>query len=127
MAQRKVLIVDDDPMSRKLARDVLQANGYSTDEVSTGEDAIAATAAIKPDLIIMDIRLPGIDGLETTRRLKGDSATSNIPVIAVTSQAMTGDEERILAAGCQVYLPKPLRFRELVFTINSLLDDLEIT
>src|SRR5918992_5194937 len=112
MARKKILIVDDDPMSRKLARDVLQANGYDTEEVFNGEEAVTRAAQTRPELIVMDIRLPGIDGLEATRRLKGDAATAGIPIIAVTAHAMSGDEEKALAAGCQVYLTKPLRFRE---------------
>jgi two-component system cell cycle response regulator DivK len=110
-------------MSRKLARDVLQANGYDTEEVITGEEAVAKTAQIKPDLIVMDIRLPGIDGLEATRHLKSDNATAGIPVITVTAQAMPGDEEKILEAGCQAYLAKPLRFKEFVSLVKTLLGD----
>jgi two-component system cell cycle response regulator DivK len=125
MARKKVLIVDDDPMSRKLARDVLQANGYDTDEVSNGEEAVTRAGQTQPDLIVMDIRLTGIDGLEATRRLKGDTATAGIPVIAVTAHAMPGDEEKALAAGCQVYLPKPLSFRALVSVVKTLLGDPE--
>jgi two-component system cell cycle response regulator DivK len=123
MTGKKILIVDDDPMSRKLARDVLQANGYDTEEVITGEEAVAKTAQIKPDLIVMDIRLPGIDGLEATRHLKSGNATAGIPVITVTAQAMPGDEEKILEAGCQAYLAKPLRFKEFVSLVKTLLGD----
>jgi two-component system, cell cycle response regulator DivK len=123
MTGKKILIVDDDPMSRKLARDVLQANGYDTEEVITGEEAVAKTAQIKPNLIVMDIRLPGVDGLEATRHLKSDNATAGIPVITVTAQAMPGDEEKILEAGCQAYLAKPLRFKEFVSLVKTLLGD----
>jgi two-component system cell cycle response regulator DivK len=123
MTGKKILIVDDDPMSRKLARDVLQANGYDTEEVITGEEAVAKTAQIKPDQIVMDIRLPGIDGLEATRHLKSDNATAGVPVITVTAQAMPGDGEKILEAGCQAYLAKPLRFKEFVSLVKTLLGD----
>jgi CheY-like chemotaxis protein len=126
MARKKILIVDDDPMSRKLARDVLQANGYDTEEVFNGEEAVTRAAQTRPELIVMDIRLPGIDGLEATRRLKGDAATAGIPIIAVTAHAMSGDEEKALAAGCQVYLTKPLRFREFVSVVRTLLGDTAI-
>jgi CheY-like chemotaxis protein len=126
MARKKILIVDDDPMSRKLARDVLQANGYDTEEVFNGEEAVTRAAQTRPELIVMDIRLPGIDGLEATRRLKGDAATAGIPIIAVTAHAMSGDEEKALAAGCQVYLTKPLRFREFVSVMRTLLGDTAI-
>ncbi len=110
-------------MSRKLARDVLQAHGYETEEVTNGEEAVAKAIEIKPDLIVMDIRLPGIDGLEVTRRLKSDACTERIPIIAVTAHAMPGDEEQTLEAGCQAYLPKPIRFMEFVSTVHSILSD----
>ena len=110
-------------MSRKLARDVLQAHGYETEEVTNGEEAVAKAIEMKADLIVMDIRLPGIDGLEVTRRLKSDPCTERIPIIAVTAHAMPGDEKQTLEAGCQAYLPKPIRFMEFVSTVNSLLSD----
>ena len=110
-------------MSRKLARDVLQAHGYETEEVTNGEEAVAQAIKMMPDLIVMDIRLPGIDGLEATRRLKSDAATERIPIIAVTANAMPGDQEKTLEAGCLAYLPKPLRFMEFVDTVKELLGD----
>lgn len=118
---KKILIVEDDPVSLKLVRDVLQANGYETEEVTSGEGAVARAAHLKPDLIVMDIRLPGIDGLEATRRLKSDASTAAIPIVAVTAHAMPEDEARILEAGCQAYLPKPLRFAEFVSVVKGLL------
>ncbi len=121
MAKKKILCVEDDPVSRKLVRDVLQANGYETEEVTSGEEAVVKAAQIMPDLIVMDIRLPGIDGLEATRRLKSDPSTAGIPVVAVTAHAMPEDEARILAAGCQAYLAKPLRFAEFISVVRSLL------
>ncbi len=126
MAGKKILIVEDDPMSRKLARDVLQAHGYETEEVTNGEEAVAKAIETRPDLIVMDIQLPGIDGLEVTRRLKRDASTERIPIIAVTAHALPGDEEQTLEAGCQVYLPKPIRFMEFVSTVKSLLGDNQI-
>ncbi len=123
MSGKKILIVEDDPMSRKLARDVLQANGYETEEVTNGEEAVAKAIEMTPDLIVMDIQLPGIDGLEVTRRMKSDACTERIPIIAVTAHAMPGDEEQILEAGCQAYLPKPIRFMEFVSAVKSLLGD----
>ena len=121
MARKKILCVEDDTVSLKLVRDVLQANGYETEEVTSGEEALARAAELKPDLIVMDIRLPGIDGLEATRRLKREPSTAEIPVIAVTAHAMPEDEARILAAGCQAYLSKPLRFAEFVSVVKDLL------
>lgn len=118
---QKILIVEDDPISLKLIRDLLGASGYLTEEATTGQEAITKAQDSRPDLIVMDIRLPGIDGLEVTRRLKASRITQSIPIIAVTAHAMPGDQERILAAGCQVYLPKPLRFGEFVFVVKDLL------
>lgn len=122
---KKILVVEDDRVSLKLVRDVLQANGYETEEATNGEEAVAKAAELRPDLIVMDIRLPGIDGLEATRRLKSDPSTAAIPVVAVTAQAMPEDEARIMAAGCQAYLPKPLRFTEFVSVVEGLLSGTE--
>lgn len=108
-------------MSLKLARDVLQANGYETKEVTSGEEAVVNAVQSKPDLIVMDIRLPGIDGLEATRRLKSDPSTEGIPIIAVTAHAMPEDEARILEAGCEAYMAKPLRFSSLRSLVRDLL------
>ncbi len=127
MSGKKILIVEDDPMSLKLARDVLQANGYETEEVTTGEEAAVRAIETRPDLIVMDIQLPGIDGLEVTRRLRSDAGTAGIPIVAVTAHAMPGDEGKTLEAGCQVYLPKPIRFMEFVSIVKSLLGDTKIT
>ena len=126
MAAKRILIAEDDPVSLKLVRDVLQANGYETDEVTDGEEAVSRAAQLKPDLIVMDIRLPGIDGLGATRRLKSDSSTAGIPIIAVTAHAMPDDEARILAVGCKAYLPKPLRFAEFISVVKSLLSGTEV-
>ena len=113
-------------MSLKLVRDVLQANGYETKEVTSGEAAVVKAVQSKPDLIVMDIRLPGIDGLEATRRLKSDPVTAGIPIVAVTAHAMPEDEARILEAGCQAYLAKPLRFAEFVSVVKRLLSGTEV-
>ncbi|MCH8919749.1 MAG: response regulator [Chloroflexi bacterium] len=126
MAGKKILIAEDDPVSLKLVRDVLQANGYETKEVTSGEEAVVKAVQSKPDLIVMDIRLPGIDGLEATRRLKSDPSTEEIPIIAVTAHAMPEDEARILEAGCQAYLSKPLRFAEFISVVNGLLSGTEV-
>ena len=121
MARKRILCVEDDAVSLKLVRDVLQANGYETEEVTSGEEALATAGRIKPDLIVMDIRLPGIDGLEATRRLKSHPDTAGIPVLAVTAHATPEGEARILAAGFQAYLAKPLRFAEFISVVRSLL------
>jgi CheY-like chemotaxis protein len=118
---KRILIVEDDPLSRKLARDALAAHGYEIEEVANGADALSAAAASAPDLVVMDISLPGIDGLETTRRLKALPGGRDIPVLAVTAHAMRGDEERALAEGCAAYMTKPLKFAEFVREVGRLL------
>ena len=117
----RVLIVEDDRVSQKMARDALRAAGYETDEVDTGELALQKVAEGTPDLIVMDVRLPGIDGLETTRRLKADPMTAAIPIVAVTAHAMPEDESMIREAGCDAYMPKPLRFSALLRVVRDLL------
>jgi CheY-like chemotaxis protein len=122
MKKRNVLIVDDNPMNMKLVRVLLAGEGY---EVRTAADALEALDILKewrPLLILMDIQLPGIDGLELTRRLKADSATDRIIIIGLTAYAMKGDEERILAAGCDAYIAKPIDTRTLPGVIATLIE-----
>ncbi len=109
-----ILIVEDDPKSLVLIRDLLQVSGYSTIEATDGQQGVELAKASKPDLILMDVQMPVMDGLEATRILKADATTSNIPVLALTSYAMKGDEERILEAGCDGYLAKPYNIQELL-------------
>ncbi len=116
-----VLIVEDDRISQKMVRDALRAAGYETEEVDSGERALQKVAEKTPDLIVMDIRLPGIDGLETTRRLKADPGTAAIPIVAVTAHVMPEDESLIRDAGCDAYMPKPLRFSALLGLVRDLL------
>jgi two-component system cell cycle response regulator DivK len=115
-----VLIVEDDPLTLKLTRDVLEAAGFETREIAEGSAAIDAAVAMAAGLIVMDIGLPGIDGVEATRRLKADPRTAGIPVVAVTAYVMPGDEERMRSAGCNAFLTKPLRFRDLVSVAEGL-------
>lgn len=121
MTQKRILLVEDDPLSLKLMRDVLRAHGYDTEEVSNGLEVMERAIACSPDLVVMDIGLPGVDGCEATRQIKAGPETSGIPVVVVTAFAMQGDEERMRAAGCDAYLAKPLRFSELVEVVNGLL------
>ncbi len=109
----RILVVDDNPANSKLARVVLVAAGHDVVTAADAEEALAALAGPRPDLILMDLQLPGMDGLELTRRLKDDPATASIPVVALTAYAMRGDEERALAAGCTGYLTKPIDTRAL--------------
>jgi len=108
-----ILIVDDNPTNIKLLEFILQQRGYEVRVAGTAEEALSSIADRKPRLILMDIQLPGIDGLTLTRHLKADPATKDIAIVAATAYAMKGDEERALAAGCDGYLTKPLDTRKL--------------
>ena len=112
MADELVLIVDDNEMNVKLARDVLRFNGFRTVEAGTGEEGVALAGEHLPDLILMDIRLPDMDGTAAARALKEDERTASIPVVALTSFAMKGDRERFLAEGFDGYLEKPISVKD---------------
>jgi len=119
MAGERVLIVEDNEKNTKLFRDVLQATGYSTLEAATGEDAIELAVAHAPALVMMDVQLPGIDGVETLARLRGDKRTASIPVLALTAQAMRGDRERLLEVGFDGYLAKPVDVIDLIQAVQE--------
>jgi two-component system cell cycle response regulator DivK len=104
---RLVLVVEDQEDNRQILRDLLNNADYEMTEAETGEEAIAAVARQRPGLILMDIQLPGMDGYEATRRIKADPALSSIPIIAVTSYALSGDEDKCREAGCDGYVSKP--------------------
>ena len=109
-----VLIVEDNELNLKLLKDILDYHGYATLTTGLGEAAVELARRHRPDLILMDIQLPDISGMEATRRLKADEQTRAIPVIAVTAFAMSGDEARILASGCDVYVAKPFDLVEFL-------------
>ena len=113
MHREPILIVDDNPMNLKLIRMLLAGGGYEVQTAADGETAEALLRTWRPSLILMDIQLPGIDGLELTRRLKNDPVTRGIVILALTAFAMKGDEERALAAGCDGYIAKPIDTRAL--------------
>ena len=117
MAGGGILIVEDNEKNMKLFRDVLQATGYSTLEATTGEDAVELAVSHIPELVLMDVQLPGIDGVEALARLRRDERTESIPVLALTAQAMDGDRERFLAAGFDGYVSKPVDVAELLRTV----------
>jgi two-component system cell cycle response regulator DivK len=114
-----VLIVEDTPANMKLAVFLLQTAGHTVISTTDAEAALTLARDEKPDLILMDIQLPGMDGLEATVLLKRDDATSAIPVIALTALAMKGDEERIRAAGCDGYIAKPIRYKDFLETVAA--------
>jgi two-component system cell cycle response regulator DivK len=115
----KVLIVEDNPTNMRLAILLLQSAGHAVLSASDAEAGLALARAEQPALILMDIQLPGMDGLQATALLKGDDATRTIPVIALTALAMKGDEERIRAAGCDAYIAKPMHYQQFLETIAA--------
>lgn len=117
MAGERVLLVEDNEKNLKLLRDVLRATGYATLEASTGEEAVELAVRGSPALVVMDVQLPGIDGVEALSRLRSDQRTASIPVLALTAQAMHGDRERFLTAGFDGYLSKPVDVVELLRTV----------
>ena len=112
-----VLIVEDNPANMTLAVFLLESAGHRVLTAKDAEAGLALARSSHPDLILMDIQLPGMDGLAATTQLKADSATRAIPVIALTALAMKGDEERIRAAGCDGYIGKPMRYKEFLATV----------
>jgi len=118
MAGEQILVVEDNEKNMKLFRDVLQASGYQTLEATTGGRALTLAAEHGPAVVLMDIQLPDMDGLETLRRLRSDARTATIPVLAVTAQAMRGDRERFIAAGFDAYLSKPVDVDELLDAVR---------
>ena len=113
MAGDRILIVDDNPTNQKLAAYLMAKHGYDVATATDAETALAAIEEARPRLILMDLQLPGIDGLELTRRLKSNAETRGIIVVAVTAYAMKGDRDRALAAGCDDYVTKPIDTRAL--------------
>lgn len=122
MERPVVLIAEDNETNMKLFRDVLEAKGYQPLEAETGERALELVAEHVPDLVLMDIQLPGIDGIEALRRLRADERTASVPVLALTAQAMRGDRERFLAAGFDGYISKPIDIVEFVSTVRRYCD-----
>jgi two-component system, cell cycle response regulator DivK len=118
---KRILVVEDQPDNRQIIRDMLADTGYEIAEAENGEEALAAIAKQRPDLILMDIQLPVMDGYAATRRIKTDPALKSIPVIAVTSYALSGEEKKAREAGCDDYVPKPYSPRQLLAKIRQYL------
>ena len=117
-----ILIVEDNEKNLKLVRDVLQVKGYATLEAGTGEDAIRLARERKPDLILMDIQLPGMSGIEALEILRADPATAALPVIAVTASDMQHDRKQITAAGFDAYVGKPINIKEFLDAVRGALE-----
>lgn len=120
---KRVLIVEDNELNMKLFHDLLEAHGYETVQTRNGLTALDLAREHHPDLILMDIQLPEVSGLEVTKWLKEDDELRSIPVIAVTAFAMKGDEERIRQGGCEAYLSKPISIARFIETVKTYLDD----
>jgi two-component system cell cycle response regulator DivK len=120
---KTVLIVEDNELNMKLFNDLLEANGYRTLQSRNGVAAVELARAHKPDLILMDIQLPEVSGLEVTTWLKKDEDLRSIPVIAITAFAMKGDEEKIRARGCEAYLSKPISVKTFLETVKNYAGD----
>jgi CheY-like chemotaxis protein len=123
MANELILLVEDNPKNLKLVRDTLQVKGYQTIEAETGEEGLRLANERQPALILMDIQLPGINGVEALQRLRADPVTQRTPVIAVTASVMPQDRTRIMAAGFDGFQEKPISVRELLATVRELLDE----
>jgi two-component system cell cycle response regulator DivK len=122
MSGELILIVEDQVLNRKLVRDVLQAKGYRTVETETGEEGVTLARELRPALILMDIQLPGINGIEALRRLRANPDTCAIPVLAVTASAMTQNRQEILAAGFDGYQAKPISIAGFLQAVRAALD-----
>lgn len=113
-AKKKIMVVEDNPMNKVLMKEVLTVNGYDVTEADTGSDAIKKVASEKPDLILMDLNLPEMDGITATKLLKTNNACKDVLVIAITASAMKGEEEKILAEGFDGYISKPIKIKKFV-------------
>ena len=125
MSGEPILIVDDNATNMKLVRILLASEGYDVRTAADAEEALNVLKEFYPRLILMDVQLPGIDGLELTRRLKSDPATRDITILGLTAYAMKGDKERIIAAGCDGYIPKPIDTRTLPELVAGYLQPME--
>ena len=117
--KKTVLIVEDNELNMKLFNDLLEAHGYATIQTRNGVEAVELTRKHMPDLILMDIQLPEVSGLQVTQWIKDDEKLRHIPIIAVTAFAMKGDEERIRSKGCEAYLSKPISIGKFVETVKA--------
>ena len=120
---KRILVVEDQEDNRQIIRDMLAQTDYEISEAENGEEALAEIAKQRPDLILMDIQLPIMDGYTATRRIKADPALRSIPIIAVTSYALSGEDKKAREAGCDDYIPKPYSPRELLAKVRQHLSD----
>jgi CheY-like chemotaxis protein len=121
MSTRKVLVIEDNRMNMELASDLLRLQGHEVLQAASAPEALTLLQTTRPDLILLDIQLPGLNGLDLTRNLKEDPRTRAIPIIAITAYAMRGDEEKVLQAGCQGYIPKPVDVEQFFQVVGGIL------
>lgn len=121
MTRKTILLAEDNPINRELVRTILDQDGYAVIEAKDGRQAVEMAGTMRPDLILMDIKLPELDGLSATRLLQEDPATRSIPVIALTALALPGDREKLLAAGCVAYVTKPINVVEFRKTLAGII------
>ena len=122
MNSRKVLLIEDNLMNMELATDLLETAGFQVLKAGRADEGIALAVAQQPDIILMDIALPGMDGLEATRRLKQDARTARIPIVALTASAMRGDDNKALIAGCCGHIAKPIDTRRFAKTVTAFIE-----
>jgi len=122
MTGKKILIIEDNLLNLELATDLLDANGFAVFSAQTAEEGLRMAHELLPDLVLMDFSLPGMDGLTATKNLKTDSATRQICVVGLTANAMKGDEELALAAGCDGYLTKPIDTRTFIAAVTKFIE-----
>jgi two-component system cell cycle response regulator DivK len=123
MSQKRILYVEDNEFNRKIVRQLLARTSYRLTEATDGEEGVASALADPPDLVLMDIQLPKISGLEATKQLRGDPRTAQVPIIVVTSFALSGDDQKATAAGATAYLAKPYSPRELLAKIREIVPE----
>ncbi|MFH1562441.1 MAG: response regulator [Nitrospirota bacterium] len=121
MANKKILVVEDTPLNMELCRDLLEVAGYEVYEATNADEAIKQVKQNKFDIILMDVQLPGMDGLTATKIIKEDSINKDTPIVALTAYAMAGDKEKIMASGCDGYITKPINTREFAQTVAEFL------
>lgn len=121
MMNKTILVIEDHEDNRRIMRDLLTSAGYEVIEAVTGEEGVTAAETHRPDLILMDVQLPGLDGYEATRRIKANPSLQKVPVIIVTSYALSGDDVKAFEAGCDAYVSKPFSPRELLAKIREFL------
>ena len=122
MTGKKILIIEDNLLNLELATDLLEANGFTVSSAQTAEEGLRMAHELLPDLVLMDFSLPGMDGLTATKNLKADPATRQISVVGLTANAMKGDEELALNAGCDGYLTKPIDTRTFIAAVNKFIE-----